>query len=388
MRELDHIDRETLLELAGKEYAACVSIYMPVIQKGRETRQNEILMRDLCDDAERKMILYGVKTRLIAPLLSPLRKIEKDKSFWETRPPGLAFFSSVDEAVLYHAPVAFDAEAIVDRRFYIRPLLSFLDRAESINVLLVNKEDVKLLRCKEFSCEETFPPDSLRSLAAFMKHHEVEKSIQFTRSSAAPHYHGHGESGDYARDTLYLGDYFRHLKNWLTEEAKLDGAQAPLYLAGDERSTGIFAEVAQDLPNRIVFLLQKNAREIDTAELLRALRFERDKLVNARSREKWDEFRELAAHEPDKALNMPAVIVAAAHDKRIRTLFLPPDDRKLWGIYDEQARITMLENAPDEPVVGEELYNLAAIRTLQSGGQVAIHHAASRDPPSAAICHW
>jgi len=397
MNEIDRIDRKTLLALTAKEGPPCISIYMGLVRAGREVQQNVIRLKDLIRRAGQKLARYGLPEAEVAALIAPLQALADDPVLWAQRPPGLAFFIAADRVDFYRLPVAFNPEVIVDQRFYIRPLLPLvaLDAAGPLSVVLVGGAGARLLRCDSNECAEVLPPAHLRSFDEFMKHHDFEKSLQFSSQSGPPRrgeggnptYYGQGGGGDEAVDNRYLLDYYHQFKNWLGREIS---GQDILYVAGDERNDGLFQKAASELPQRIITLEQKHSSTLADEELFRLVREEMIRRQDEVAAQEYQRLERLEADDPQKTLHNPAPVIEAAHDKRIEVLFLPPEGRHLWGRYDLKHHRALIKRGPDIEL-GEELLNLAAIRTLQNGGRIIVSsgaHAGLGGDGTAAICHW
>lgn len=388
MKTLETIDHDVLIELTQNDYDACVSLYMPIKRAGAEARQNQVLFRQLCQAVEQKMTRYKVDNKLKDALLASLQTLESEDSLWQNRTEGLAIFAAQDDIYIFHAPMAFTAHAFVDRRFYIRPLLPLLHRQGALSLVLLNQEGARLLSCHGKGCEEVLPPQHLRSLQNYLGMHEFDKSLQFRSNASpaahtdgggyAPAYHGQGAAGDSAQANKYLEDYYHHFKNWLLKEGKLPHR---VYLAADAHNEGLFRKAADGLPIEIVTLIKKNVRHMEDREIFAAVQAELENTSLHENEEAYDSLPQVE----DAVMHSPAQIVKAAHEKRIRTLFLPESDNQLWGWFDHKKHQTIVENSSDV-MVGEELYNLAAIRTLQTGGTVIVR--AGDQMKTTAVCRW
>lgn len=392
MKLLETLDEPTLLSLATPEYEACVTIYMPMIKAGPQTRQNAIRLRDLYQQARQKLERYGADEDIMKTLLTPLENLEQNDDFWEIRDEGLMIFSSQDGLTVCRTSVDFMPQTIVDKRFYIRPALEVLDPAKNLNILLVNQRATRLVKCTANSCSEKTPPSHLRSLDAFLGHHDFEKSLQHASSPDAPHFHGHGVAGDEAHDNRYLLDYFRHIKNWVGEQPLVSTDQ-PLYLIGDDKNLGYFTKAAQDLPNELIVLEHHNTQDIQNEDIFSLVRKTLDEKAKQRASNDQATLAQTQHDAPDQIISGTGEIVTAAHDKKVRMLFLPPDTQRAWGEYNVEAHQTHINDKATQKV-GEELFNLAAIRTLQNGGQVIVNDNlpadlnTSKAANGVAICYW
>jgi|GEM_PF-6621637 len=387
MKTLETLDHDVLLALTRHDYDACVSLYMPIRRIGAEARQNLVLFRQLCQDANQKMERYKVDKALQETLRASLRGLEAEDSLWQNRTDGLAIFTAEDGVHAYHAPIAFAAQAFVDRRFYIRPLLSLLRRQGTLSLVLLNQEGARLLTCHADGCDEVLPPRHLRSLQDYLGRYALDKSLQFHSNASpaahadsgyAPAYHGQGAAGDGVQANKYLEEYYHHFKNWLLKDGKLPHR---VYLAADAHNEGLFRKAVAGLRVELIPLIKKNIRQMDDGEITAAVQAA---LEHAARRDGDAAYGDLPQTEA-AVMHSPAQIVKAAHEKRIRTLFLPESENQLWGWFDRKKHQAIVESESDV-MVGEELYNLAAIRTLQTGGAVIVRGGDGMQ--TTAVCRW
>lgn len=393
-----NIDSNDIISLAGPQYEACISIYMAEEKTGRDTRKNAILFKELCHRAEEKLIRYGIEKDAVSKLLAPLKELEKDEGFWQTRDQGLAVFRSADMLKTFLLPVAFEPMEIVDQHFYIRPLLAAHTPQGVSHVLVVNREDIRLITMDEKGQQERRPPEQLRSYKKFMENFEFAEHAQFHSGEGAPRggsnnwpvFQGEGTADDEAPDNYYLGVYYHQVKNWLEELSLIN--QDRLYLVGDTKNTGVFVETAKDMNCSFEVLIEKNANAV-TMEDIRDAVHEKNRLIYESAFERsTEDLLQIEASQPERVLTDTAEILAAAHNQRIRTLFIPASNNSVWGHFDESNQgIEIEDNDNIQGGVGEELINLAAIRTLLNNGEVVpLPDKAmfEKVPHFAAICRW
>ncbi len=393
-----NIDSNDIISLAAPQYEACISIYMAEEKTGRDTRKNAILFKELCHRAEEKLTRYGIEKDAINDLLAPLKELEKDEAFWQTRDQGLAVFRSKDTLKVILLPVAFEPMEIVDQHFYIRPLLAAYTPQGINHVLIVNREDVLLITMGGDSQQEHRPPEPLRSFTKFMETFEFAEHAQFHSGEVAPRgggdkwpaFQGEGTADDEAPDNYYLGVYYHQVKNWL--EDLVPSNQERLYLVGDTKNTGVFIETAKDMNCSFEVLIEKNANAVTMQDIKDAVSEKNQRLYESTFEKSAEDLLQIEANQPERVLTDTAEILAAAHNHRIRTLFIPASNNSVWGHFNESNQGIEIEQDDNlRGGVGEELINLAAIRTLLNNGEVVpLPDKALFDnvPHFAAICRW
>ena len=386
MKTLTDITQQTLIDLTDKEHDACISLYMPMVEAGPETRQNTIRFKTLYQNAEQKMEKYGMDQETISEFIAPLEKLENDTAFWEDRSPGLAVFLCPHDICVYKSEMPFEEEAVVDKNFYIRPLLTELDQNKTFTVLLINPDEPRLMKCNNTACKNSRSfPGYLESMEKFLSHHDFEESLQHNTSREAPHFHGQGTAGDKDQENQYMSEYYKQLKNWLHDNGYINDTNT-LWLIGDDRSTGIFTKISESLSGKTPVLLQKNVSGEDDDKIHEAIQQHVTKFSYEADQEELETFQNQANDDEISTLQETKDIVTAAHDKRISKLFVPSNSKKIWGTFKAESHETIVRDDATKEV-GEELYNLAAIKTLQNGGSVVTNDNIPEDK-TLAVCHW
>jgi len=250
---------------------------------------------------------------------------------------------------------------------------------------LVGQHNAQLVSIINHSCNRTLPSGQLRSLEAFLSHYDFEKSLQHTGSRQAPHMHGQGAAGDKANENRYLLEYYKSFRDWLHNQ--LPNIKK-LYLVGDDDNIGAFLKVSGDMSYKPIPIIHKNIQSLDDAALLKEAESIMALQAEEEANRKFERFLQTRNNDPEKTLeNSTEKILMAAHASQIETLFLPPEAEKIWGHFNSANQNITLEEKPQEGV-GEELLNLAAIRTLRSGGMVLVNNSGEITKNAAAICHW
>lgn len=142
------------MELLSAECAEpCVSIYMPMQRRFPEQAQNEVRLRNLLkevQDAERR-------TDVPTPdddILGRLRALLDDRELWTHPADGLAVFAAPGFFRVLRLPRPVTARVVVARRFHIKPLLRMVQSADRFQVLVLNRERIRLLEGNRDGLEE------------------------------------------------------------------------------------------------------------------------------------------------------------------------------------------------------------------------------------------
>src|SRR4051812_12353122 len=89
---MDRIHRTDLQPLLDRRDGLCVSLFMPCTPAGRDSREDEVRLRDLLREAEEVLIRRGLRRPDAAALVAPLRALPEDIDSWRHRGQSLAAF--------------------------------------------------------------------------------------------------------------------------------------------------------------------------------------------------------------------------------------------------------------------------------------------------------
>ncbi|HEX2242461.1 MAG TPA: hypothetical protein VHK27_04245, partial [Gammaproteobacteria bacterium] len=145
-------DLQSLLE--NRSAGPRVSIYMPTVQAGSQTLQNPIRFKNLLRQAEDLLRERGIKAREIKRLLERAGSMTDDQAFWQHQDVALAVFIAQDAYYAYRLPIQAEELALVQDRFYIRPLLQALSENERFYVLALSQNRVQLFECNRYNAHE------------------------------------------------------------------------------------------------------------------------------------------------------------------------------------------------------------------------------------------
>jgi hypothetical protein len=151
-------------------------------------------------------------------------------------------------------------------------------------------------------------------------------------------------------------------------ESILSASPQPLVLVADAEVGGHFQQ-ASNLGPLLAGVVEVNANAVDASEL--------HSLVYPKVQERLDRGRvealnnaaELLGRGESTATSHIEEIVRAAHQGRISTLLLH-EGEPVWGRYDSEA--DKLQTGPHFETSGEDLLGIAAMETLQHGGEVHV----------------
>lgn len=338
------IKKENLIKMAEIRGEWCVSLYMPVNEKGSKEKRRKL--KKLIFEAELKLNKLGVESSKIAQTLGPVEMILENHGFWESRTEGIAAFFTPESFAWYSLQCEFDDLVVVTDRFHLKPLLH--DAAERVPfyLLTLSEERIKLFESSGQGLEEIHVKGLPRN-PAFSLNSE-------TKAAAA------GEDENRAR----LVETFRKVDKALTNFLKTN--DTPLILAGNEHLHPIYHD-ANSYEHLAKIGIGGNVDKLPLDWLLKkALAIAKPVLRRRRERalKMFDE-----KIERGLASNNFSKIFHAARAGRIETLFVPVGKQN-WGTFNNQTGKLQINN---QPAPGDkDLLCVASTRTLRRGGEVFV----------------
>jgi hypothetical protein len=364
---LSTIRREDIEDLLQSPGRPRVSIYMPTFRAGVETQQNPIRLKNLLRTVQQKLEESGMESTDAAELMTPVRELVDDQTFWQTQSDGLAIFRSPEVFRTYRLPAALDEFVLVNERFHLKPLFTLLAEEQPFYVLAISLKNIRLIEATQHHAQELEIPGVPRSLAetlggATRQYSQFQASTSAKTVARSPIFHGHGTGEDNLKAEIV--QFFNLADKALLKHMDRD---VPVVLAGVEYLLPRYKETTEH-PKVLDEGLTGNAEGLSPDEL-RDMAWEIVEPVLTADRRKAAE-RYVDLLGTGRASSRYEEILPAAHDGRIDTLFVARGVR-LWGSYDEKRREVRLQEDQERPRKGgEDLLDLAAIRTFVNGGKV------------------
>lgn len=363
--------RDQLEELQKIRLFPSISFYLPIQKEGAEIRQNPIRLRKMVKAAEDALHEKGLRTPQIDKLTEPVRELYDDAIFWSHQDESLALYFNETGLKIVKLPIAVDESATIADRFMIRPLLRLLGRDGQYNMVWLSLSDPKLFRCTRFDMDEQHLDNLPESLKAVLETYSQQKQLQHHSSS--------GKSGHAAGGSVYgsaesvkdlekgrIEEYFRKIDNILRKELAEDHSPVVLvcvdYLApiyhSVSRLPGLMAGHVSGAPDTLKrdVLMQQAWKIVQPA-------FEADKASALATCQNL-------MSTPRVIEDIRLILPAALH-RQIDTLFLLRGAAAYGHSDPGSGRVILTEER--QPEFGEEeLFDQAAMQTLQHGGKVYI----------------
>jgi hypothetical protein len=364
---LSAVTREEIQNLLQNPGRPCVSIYMPTFRAGAETQQNPIRLKNLLRSVQERLEETGLKDTDAAELMTPVRDLVDDSTFWQQQGEALAVFRSPQVLKTFRLPNTLDELGVVENRFHLKPLFSLLSGDGRFYVLAISLKNIRLIAASRHSAQEVELSDVPQSLTEALGdltrgHTQLQARPSNRGMSRAPIFHGHGTREDNLKAEIV--QFFNLADKALLKYMDRD---APVVLAGVEYLLPRYHETTEH-PKVLEEGLTGNAEGLSAEEL-------RDAAWEIVGPYFLEDRRRAAERYGDlqgsgRASSRFQEILPAAHDGRIDTLFVARGVR-LWGTYDAQSRqVHHQANQAAQSNGSEDLLDLAAVQTFLNGGTV------------------
>ena len=363
---MTHISADHLRELLHAGSRPCVSIFLPTFRTGAGTQQNPIRFKNLLRRTMEKLGDHGMEPVAAADLMGPVEALIGDGDFWQHQEEGLAVFRSPDLFRAYRLARSFPELAVVNSRFYLKPLFPLLSGDDHFYILALSVNEVRLFVARQERVSELDLGDAPRSLADALGHELTQEILRYNAAAPAGQARNgassfHGQGGGEEAGKNEIRQFFQRLDKGI-QDLHLD-RDAPLVLAGVGYLLPLYREVTRR-PHVIEEGVVGNPEGLKPEELrdrawpLVAPRFTADR-EKAAAR-----FADLVG--TGRASAQLEEVLPAAHDGRVDVLFTAQGAR-LPGAYDPGARTVQVAKNGG---AAEDLLDEAAVQTFLHGGRV------------------
>lgn len=367
------LNEDAIQQLMAQQRWPCVSILLSVRRSSPTSPAGPLHLKQVLDQVSEHLNQAGLRPTEIQTILrSALTLTAQHHPFWQQPGGGLAIYLAPGHTSIYRTSLEFADRIVIDKRFYIRPLLPLLTENGLFYLLTLSQNQVHLWRCNRDSSGEIPLPTIPHSVAEDQAHSVVEAvrvahaidsgGISHNRQGLA--FHGQGSAADEKIVKENVRHFLQGVERVVTK--RLAGQNAWLLLAGAAPICALYREV-----NHYTHLYSRwlEGNSDQTAiNLLQTQAWHMIEHYFQKPRtEALNTYLRLCGQGSSKVLKGLQPIVVAAAQQRIATLFVPLQG-DCWGYIDpESLAVSIHKEAGKED---EELLNFAVIQTLRSGGQV------------------
>lgn len=351
------LKKENLLRLADIRNHWCVSLYLPINQT--KSNENRIRLKNLSDDAEKKLLQLGMDSFKAKKMLMPLELFLDQNDFLTKTKNGFAAFLTPDSFTWYSVPYQLKELVVVTDRFHLNPLIHGLAETKHFYLLTLSQKHIKFYEASKIGINEIILRGMPRSIS--FNSEKEEKQLQMHSSGNNSYfYHGQGGMENYKKNQIQ--EAFRKINKVIANFLKTE--ETPLLLAGVDYLHSLYRQV-NSYPNLSDLDVFGNVDHLSPNELLQktlpliepvfqqdqesALEMFREKLGTGLASENFKE------------------VFKAAQNGRIETLFVTVGKQK-WGDFDSSKN--ELKIHPKAEPGDKDLFCLLSVKTLKMGGKV------------------
>jgi release factor family 7 len=365
---MDNITRTDLRELVEQDGKWHVSLYMPVHPVGRDQQQDSIRLKNLMNDAEKKLLEFGVRRPDVQKMFAPAEDLLLDREFWQQPGDGLAIFLSDEFSKIHRLPGGFEEQVVVSHSFHVKPLLPLLIGNGDFYILAISLNRVRLFKASRDSVMEMELRGMPTNMEDALQIEDVQNNLGFHTDTATPKggerpaiYYGQGVEENRKDDIL---QYFHKVDEGLAH--LLQDKSAPMVVAGVDYLLPLYRS-ASTYRNLLEEGILGNPDRQDRNELHAQAWKIVEPIFMRNQQEALDRFAELYGQQKGLASSDLEPVVRAAVGGRVETLIVPLG-MKRWGQYDPEHDSVRVD--PEPTPWNVDLLNFAAVQTLLNSGDV------------------
>jgi hypothetical protein len=358
------ISRELIKTLAEHRCnGPLLSLYLPTALEVDKRQQNEIRLKNLLREAEKKLVAIGMTEAGAGALTAAIRDPALNREIWRQHGEGFAIFAGAGFIRHVALPYPVRELAVTGHRFHLKPLFDALCRNRRFYLLALSRNDVSLYAGDGTSLSQIELGRNVpRSLTDVAGRRPAGKELHYhtgSRGGDVALYHGLGAGKDDV--PAEVEQFVRAVSVALEPFWKLDNA--PVIVAGVESVLAVYRQVSA-YASRIAGEIAGNVEHMSENDL--------HEKAWPLVREGLDERMAQALYRLDHSdSGVPvsrelADVVRAAGDGRVETLFIAAD-RECWGCYDNDLNVATHDDAEPGDV---DLLDRAAVDSWLQGGEV------------------
>ncbi len=354
------VTRKKIEEIIDFEGDVLTTISMPTHKKGEDAKQDPIRFKNLLSRVSDELKKKGFKENEINDYLKEASDLLNIPSFWVHVDQGLVIYISEKDTEVFQLPYKVRETIYVNDHTLITPLLPMISLDGVYAVLAVGRQNIRLLECTRFECEDITPDELPQSIKEYYDD-MPDAQVQFHTGASGDKamYFGHGAGKEDEKEVV--SQYLGKVENIVTPLMKKK--QIPLVLLGLQENIAMYNK--SNNYNRTIEEtvdmnpVEKSEKELQTAgwEVVKK-HFLKD-LYEAKEIFK-DATNNLTSN------NLTEIIKSTIMGKT-RTLLIATDEER-WGKYNSDLIEVEYSNNTNSNNI--DLINWSAIKALENGSDV------------------
>jgi hypothetical protein len=355
----DSVTREDLEALA-RTSGAHVSLLMPTVRMGPETRAVSRQYRRMCEQLRE----LAASRNVDGDLVDRVEQAGAVEDFWQQQAEGLAVVAGPDEVLVRRLGAAVGPELAVGRP-RLRPLLPHVTDDATFHILALSMGRVRLFEAGELHIRELDLGTVPASYDELEHDRDRQHSLQWSaQGGQRANFHGHG--GDAEADRTQTLKFFRLVSTELRRRLPPAAGGGPLVLACVPENLALFRDAGGHPQLLEDSCAHGNADRLTAVELHQRCWPLAAPWVRQAERKAADHVQELMG--TGRVLTDTDQVLEAAWEGRVEWLFVSPAPAV----------------APGETEVADDPVDLVLSRVLASGGRAALCPASLREVPDLA----
>ncbi|RJQ70849.1 MAG: hypothetical protein C4519_19770 [Desulfobacteraceae bacterium] len=367
---MDIFNTEDFKTLAAVSPGPCISIYLRMFDKGKETRQNAIRFKNALSDLKAALEKLPGDTSEVRSRLEPIGALLDDGAFWRNQSQGLAVFACPGISRVYRLPLGFEDLQIVAGRFHLKPVLPLISENLRFYILAISQNSTRFFRCDRLHIDPVAVDKMPKDIDDALGYELEQRQFQFytgapvergtTRRSAV--FHGQGFPANEMNDRLLR--YCRQIDAAVFEVLRNEAA--PLVLAGVDKLLAIYKEATGYHNVKGTSIIGNHEHSSDADMHRQAWQVASSDLDERRQKaiEKYNTLKGTGLAVAD----VPS-IVSCAFDGRVDRLILGAG-LHVWGKCDGTGRNVEIHSDRKQAPDVLDLLDVAACETILKGGEV------------------
>ncbi len=360
---MDLLTREGVEAIANPETRGThVSFFMPTHRVGSGIEADMLRWKNLVNSVE-AVLLERMRRPEAEDLLAPARRLLADVMEWQHMSDGLAMYLNAAGHRSYRVAAPMSPLATVGDRPVLGHLVRLLSGDEHFFVLALSQQRIRLLDGSRNVVEEVMLADIPTSLEDVTHPNDARSdtmAVPLTGRGGRAVFYGHGGT-DLKQDELVR--FLRSVSSGL--EDVLRDQTSPMVLVGLENLLVTYRDL-NSYPHLMDESVDHNADDLSNEELHRLAWPLVEKRLQDQRAEVFERFQ--ALHGTGRVSSNLATVVKAAAEGRVETLFVRADPWAWDRATDDIHPVVQL--GTDERYADAELTDMAAVATLNNGGQV------------------
>ncbi len=375
------IPRSDLAKLVQPSSAPAISIFISTQRITIRPKRDQIKLKNLLNQAEKKLSELGYRSPEIIKILAPARALHENSLFWRHQGEGLAVYLAPNLFYCYRLPFPVKELLVVSSRFHLKPILALFCRRWKYYLLALSQKKSRLFLCSPYHLEEVKSVDLPQGIEEISPGEE-RKRLNFYNLGRGGQkiFHGHGGISEDLKNKL--SQYFQRVDRALVKFLKEENS--PLVLASVDYFLPIYQKASR-YPHLIDEVVKGNPDQMKStklqAEAWKAIApyFQQEKKKDI------ENYRRL--NGTGRASGNLEEVVKAVSQGRVSVLLIAEDQEK-WGRVEDNGRVEVRDQGPQPGDV--DLIDWMAVKVFEQGQRLHLVNVSEMPEgrPALAVFHY